>query len=342
MNLNWEPPKHWMKVKTVDAHTGGEPLRIIYDGLPKIPGKTILSKRQYFKEHLDHIRTGLLWEPRGHADQYGAVLTEPTTSDGDIGVFFLHNAGYSTMCGHAILALGKVLPELGLLNMMEHQNQYKFDTPAGRVLVSSTSANGKIVDVSFQNVPSFVYLENGTIQLPNYGTIDIDIAFGGAFYAFCRVDQFDFKLLPRHANTLIDVGRKIKSAVKEKYEIQHPENGDLSFLYGTIFIGPAEDPSNHSRNVCIFADGELDRSPTGTGVSARSALHYFRDELSSGEEINIESILGSTMSVKVIQETDFYGHNAVIPEVSGEAFITGINEFYFDPDDPLQSGFIFR
>ena len=325
------------RIKTIDMHTGGEPLRVITDGLPPIEGKTVLEKRRYFREHYDHLRTGLMWEPRGHADMYGAVMTP--SADADFDVFFLHNEGYSTMCGHAIIALTKLVVETKLID----KRDVSFNVPAGKVFArASVSEDGRVTESSFRNVPSFVYLRGQRVEAPGIGEVEFDVAYGGAFYAFVNAHDAGLELEPEHFNRIIDYGRRIKHAVMDHFPITHPFEADLSFLYGTIFTGPAHDPSHHSRNVCIFAEGELDRSATGSGVSARAALHYAKGELGLNERVAIESIIGSTMSVEVVGVTTFGGYDAVIPEVSGTASIIGRNEFYFEPDDPFRAGFIFR
>ena len=334
--LDWRPPEHWARITTIDMHTGGEPLRVIIDGLPPIEGRNVLEKRRYFREHCDHLRTGLMWEPRGHADMYGAVIT--SSEDADFDVFFLHNEGYSTMCGHAIIALTKLVVETGLVGKTE----VVFNVPAGRILARARVEDGKVVETSFQNVPSFLYLREQKVEVPGIGLVEFDVAYGGAFYAFVSAEEVGLTLEPEYFNRIIDYGRRIKHAVMDQFPITHPFEPDLSFLYGTIFTGPPRDPSHHSRNVCIFADGELDRSATGSGVSARAALHFAKGELSLNEPIVIESILGSTMSVRVAATTKFGPHDAVIPEVSGAASIIGRNEFYFDPEDPFHAGFILR
>jgi len=333
---NWEPPEHWTRITTIDMHTGGEPLRVIVDGLPPIEGRNVLEKRRFFREHYDDLRTGLMWEPRGHADMYGAVITSST--DADFDVFFLHNEGYSTMCGHATIALTKLVVETGLVE----KHEITFNVPAGRIQARASVANGKVVETSFLNVPSFLYLSEQQVQVPDMGRVSFDIAYGGAFYALVNALEVGLTLQPEHSNRIIDYGRRIKHAVMSKFAIKHPFEDDLSFLYGTIFTAPPLDPAHHSRNVCIFADGELDRSATGSGVSARAALHFAKGELRLNERITIESILGSAMSVKVVDVTKFGPHDAVIPEVSGTASIIGRNEFYFDPEDPFRTGFIFR
>ena len=333
---NWQPPAHWTRITTIDMHTGGEPLRVIVDGLPPLEGKTVLEKRRYFREHYDHLRTGLMWEPRGHADMYGAVITP--SLDADFDVFFLHNEGYSTMCGHAIIALTKLVVETGL----HDQTSVTFNVPAGKIHATATIEGDKVSKASFRNVPSFLYLSDKAVNVPGIGDVRFDIAYGGAFYAFVEANQLDLNLVPENHNALIDHGRRIKQAVKNQFPVEHPFENDLSFLYGTIFTAPPKDSKHHSRNVCIFADGELDRSATGSGVSARAALHHAKGELQLNQKITIESILGSTMSVEVVETTKFGPYDAVVPEVSGKASFTGRNEFYFDPDDPFREGFIFR
>lgn len=320
----------------MDMHTGGEPLRIIIDGLPPIQGETVLEKRRYFRDHYDYVRTGLMWEPRGHADMYGAVVTP--SRDADLDVFFLHNEGYSTMCGHAIIALVKFAVEMGLVQTSE----ISINVPAGRIEARATVSEGRVTNSSFRNVPSFVYLRDQHVGVDDCGDVKFDVAYGGAFYAFVSAEQVGLQLTAENYDRIIQYGKRIKQAVMAQYQIRHPFEDDLGFLYGTIFTAEAADSRHHSRNVCIFADGELDRSATGSGVSARAALHHARGELQLGEKIAIESIVGSTMSVEVVDLAKFGPYDAVIPEVSGTASITGRNEFYFEPDDPFKKGFFLR
>jgi len=333
---DWQPPEHWTRITTIDMHTGGEPLRVIVDGLPPIEGRTLLEKRRYFRDHYDHLRTGLMWEPRGHADMYGAVVT--SSADADFDVFFLHNEGYSTMCGHAIIALTKLVVETQVID----KHEIAFNVPAGRIRARASVSGGKVVEASFRNVPSFLYLRDQHVDVQGIGSVEFDVAYGGAFYAFVSAQAVGLQLTPEHVARVIDHGRRIKRAVMGQFSIKHPFEEDLSFLYGTIFTAPALDPVHHSRNACIFAEGELDRSATGSGVSARAALHFAKGELGLNERVTIESILGSTMSVEVVAVTKLGPYDAVIPEVSGTASIIGRNEFYFDPEDPFQNGFIFR
>jgi proline racemase len=336
LDWNWRPPTGWTAITTIDMHTGGEPLRVITGGLPKIEGATVLEKRRYFREHYDFLRTGLMFEPRGHVDMYGAVIS--SSQDADFDVFFLHNEGYSTMCGHAIIALTKLAIES---NQVRGSN-VSFNVPAGRIEANATIENGQVVRAHFRNVPSFLYLRDQTLQVTRVGEVRFDIAYGGAFYAIVDAVALGLRLDASDYARLIQTGRNIKHAIIKGRCIEHPFEPELSFLYGTIFTGRARETAHHSRNVCVFADGEVDRSATGSGVSARAALHHARGELALNEKITIESIIGSTMTVQALSETTFGPYRAIIPEISGSAHITGRNEFWFDPDDPFASGFIFR
>ncbi len=340
--LGWEPRDGWETITTIDAHTEGEPLRVILAGYPSLEGADILARRRFAKTHLDRLRTALMWEPRGHADMYGCLLTPPVSPKADFGVLFLHNEGYSTMCGHGIIAVTKVVLESGMLPMQAPVTPLGIDTPAGLVTAFAHVEDGVVERVAFRNVPSFVAELDAEVAVPGLGRVRYDLAFGGAFYAFVQAEDVGLTCTPDDFGALIEKGRAIKHAVMESRIIAHPFDDDLGFLYGTIFIGPAEDPAAHSRNVCVFAEGEVDRSPTGTGVSARAAIHFARGEIGVGEPLIIESILGSRFRVQVAEETTFGQHQAVVPEVEGRAYLTGRHTFFLDPADPLRDGFILR
>ena len=338
----WNHPDDWFEIETLDAHTGGEPLRIILSGLPEIKGATILEKRRYMKENLDYLRTSLMFEPRGHADMYGCIITPPVTKDADFGVLFLHNEGYSSMCGHGIIAVTKVVLETGMFEMTEPVTTIKIDSPAGLITSFAKIKSGKVESVYFHNVPSFVLLHNQSVDVPSLGKINFDIVYGGAFYAYVKADQLGLTMAEKEVGEMIEKGMMIKRAVMNNFKITHPFDKDLSFLYGTIFYGNSLSKDADSRNVCIFAEGEVDRSPTGTGVSGRVALHYANGELGLNKPMVIESIIGSKFTAQVIELTKFGNYDAVIPQVEGNAFITGRNVFYINPEDPLKNGFILR
>lgn len=337
--MSWTLPSEWTRITTVDAHAAGEPLRVITGGLPSIPGDTILEKRRYARENLDDLRRVLMFEPRGHADMYGCFLTDPVTPDGTLGVLFIHNEGYSTMCGHGVIALVTVLLETG---MIEPHEVIRLDTPAGRVTAKAHFDGSRVHNVAFRNVPSFAYKRDQKVDVPGIGKVRYDIGFGGAFYAYCKAEDLGVRIVPEEFRKLIEVGMAVKRAVMASIEIKHPFEEDLGFLYGTIIDGKPLGKEANSRNVCIFAEGEVDRSPTGTGVSGRVALEHAKGTLAVGEPFVIESLIGTRFTGRVVRETEFAGYDAVIPEIEGSAWITGRHEFLIAPDDPLREGFILR
>jgi len=346
MELSWNkyvPVKDSTVITTLDAHVAGEPLRIITGGLPETQGTTILERRRYMLEHLDYIRRALMWEPRGHYNMYGCVVTEPVTSGADLGVLFMHNEGYSTMCGHGIIALVTVLLETGVFPAKGQLTPINLDTPAGLVRATAfLDGSGHVERVSFLNVPSFLYARGVELILPKYGKLLVDVAYGGAFYAFISSEKVGLKVMPENTEQLVAAAEAIKSAVNATISIEHPSEPDLSFVYGTILIDAPENPSHHSRNICVFANAEVDRSPTGTGVSARLALHHAKAEILDNQQIVIESILGSasTFGGRVVGRTQVGQFEAILPEVSGTAFITGRHEFIIDSRDELGRGFL--
>ena len=338
----WAGPAAHQRLLAIDAHTEGEPLRVIIGGFPELQGETILRRRSFAKEHHDHLRTALMWEPRGHADMYGCLITPPVTAEADFGVLFLHNEGYSTMCGHGIIAVTTVLLEAGFLPEVAPLTKVSIDTPAGLVTAFARIGEGRVQSVYFHNVPSFVVELDAEVEVPDLGRIQYDLAFGGAFYAYVPAAAVGLTCRPENAGALIQAGMKIKRKIMASRSLQHPHEADLNFLYGTIFTGPPQEAGAHSRNVCIFAEGEVDRSPTGTGVSGRLAIHHARGELAEGEPLVVESLIGSRFTGRVVRATSFGPHRAVIPEVEGRAFITGTHEFFIDPADPWRNGFILR
>jgi trans-L-3-hydroxyproline dehydratase len=339
---DWQPPKDWRAITTIDAHTGGEPFRIVTGGFPEIPGDSILDKRRFVTEHLDHLRTALMWEPRGHADMYGCLVTPPCSPEADLGVLFMHNEGYSTMCGHGIIALATVALETGFMPAHEPETALSIESPAGLITARARVQGSRVKSVAFENVPSFVLADQEEVRVPGADRVTYSIAYGGAFYALVEAEGLGLSLEGSSVQRLIELGRAVKEAITAVRPVVHPFEPDLGFLYGTIFVGPAEGSLTHSRNVCVFANGEVDRSPTGTGVSARLASHYARGEIDLLETVTVESIIGSRFSGRVLRETSFGPYPAVIPEVEGSASITGRQEFLLDPEDPLVEGFLLR
>lgn len=342
MKFNYHYFNDYQSIKTIDAHTEGEPLRIITEGYPEIKGKTILDKRQYLTENLDHLRQFLMFEPRGHADMYGALITEPCSKNADFGILFMHNEGYSSMCGHGIIAAVSVAIESQTINMPKVDEYIGIDSPAGFIKAYAIIKDDNL-EVSFDNVPSFVEVLDQEVEIDGIGKVTYDIAYGGAYYAFVDADELDIDCTPENQQTLINVGRLIKKSVINNYPLHHPVEKDLSFLYGTIFYSKRTDnKSSHSRHVCIFADGEVDRSPTGTGVSARAALLNAKEHLKTYSPVIIESIVGGKMTVSIQETLNFHGKDAVTPRVSGRAYVTGIHQFLLSKKDIFPKGFLLR
>ncbi len=342
MQFNYHNFNNYQLIKTIDAHTEGEPLRIITEGYPEIIGKTILQKRQYLTENLDHLRQLLMFEPRGHADMYGALITAPCSKDADFGILFMHNEGYSSMCGHGIIAAVSVAIESQTIKMPNHDEYIGIDSPAGFIKAYAKIKDDNL-EVSFDNVPSFVEVLDQEVEIDGIGKVTYDIAFGGAYYAFVDADNLGINCTPENQQTLINLGRLIKEAVMKNYPLLHPVENDLSFLYGIIFYSKDTDnQSSHSRHVCIFADGEVDRSPTGTGVSARAALLNVKEHLKTHTPVIIESIVGGKMTVNIQKIMNYHGKNAVTPRVSGRAFVTGVHQFMLSDKDIFPKGFLLR
>lgn len=342
-NMNFELDEtNYRCIRTIDAHTGGEPFRVVTEGVEEPEGRTIIEKRSYAETHLDHIRRELMYEPRGHADMYGCFITRPVSRNADFGILFMHNQGFSTMCGHGIIAITTVVVETGMVKMGEPGSPIIIDTPAGPVVSVPNMKNGRVASVTFENVASWAADLDAEVDVPGIGRVTYDLAFGGAFYAFVNAGDLDLECTPEYVSDLVEKGRQIKKAIMASRQIVHPFEEKLGFLYGTIFVDYPDSGNTHSRHCCIFADGEVDRSPTGTGVSARLAILSRKNEIQPGEKIVIKSIIDSNFECEIKEVTKFGGLNAVIPKVTGTAFITGRHEFLIDPRDPLKKGFLLR
>ncbi len=327
------------QISTIDVHVAGEPLRVITNGFPEPEGSTILEKRRFCETHLDHLRRALMWEPRGHQDMYGCLLVPPSNPEADYGVLFMHNEGYSTMCGHGIIGLVTVLIQEGLFPNTDSNTIIRLETPSGLVRAAASVIKGRVTSVAFQNVPSFVNGLDQVAEIPDLGPIHYDLAFGGAFYGFCRAKELGIKLLPDQAQKITELGVTIKQAIMASRRIDHPAEPDLGFLYGIIFVDSPFNVQSHCRQVCVFADGALDRSPTGTGVSAHLAILTARESITEQIPYVMESIIGTTFTGRMIERINYHGIPAIVPEVSGQAFLTGKHEFVVDEEDPLKDGF---
>ena len=329
-------------ITAIDYHTAGEPFRIVSGGVGPIPGATMLEKRRHAREHLDRVRKLLVYEPRGHADMYGCFLTDPVDDGADLGVLFFHNAGYSTACGHGTIALATAALETGMLPMTEPETELALDVPSGRLPVVASVADGRVERVRFRNVPSFVLAE-GVAVTTTRGSVTADIAYGGAFYAFVDAGALGLAVESANLAAFIDVGREVKRALEAAYDVVHPLEPELRDVYGVIFVQEeGRDPTLRERNVAIFADGEVDRSPCGSGTSARLALLDGSGKLPRGEKLANASVIGTEFEARVVDTAAVGPFPAVVTEVSGSAHLTGFHQFVLRADDPLGTGFLLR
>ena len=328
-------------IGTIDAHAAGEPLRIITAGVPALVGESVLERRRYMAEHCDHIRRLLLFEPRGHADMYGAVLTPPVTAGADFGVLFLTNEGYSTMCGHGVIALTTVLLETGMLPCHEPSTDVVYDAPAGLIRARAEVEGGRVTAVAFQNVAAFRYAQGIGIAT-SVGPVRADIAYGGAFYALVDADDLGVEIVPENTDQLTRLGMEIKRLVEREMDVIHPEEPELRGIYGTILSGPPRTAGADGRNITIYAEGAVDRSPCGTGTSAKLASLYADGRIPQDRSYVHESVIGTTFTGRVLSETSVGPYPAVETEIAGRGFLTGFHQFVVDPDDPTAGGFLVR
>jgi trans-L-3-hydroxyproline dehydratase len=328
-----------LRLRTLDAHAAGEPLRLVIEGFPRIEGRTMLEKREYVRAHHDALRRALMLEPRGHADMYGALLTEPVSAGSDAGVLFMHNEGYSTMCGHGVIAVVTLAIERGLMTLRDGQTEIVLDSPAGPIRASfSRRADGRVTDVSFVNVPSFV-LHAGVPVRARERHLRADVAFGGAFYAIVDSEAAGLPLRPRALPEIRRAGMEIKEQIEAALRIEHPLEPGLTGIYGTIFTGPADAPDADLKNVTVFADAEVDRSPCGTGTCAVMAVLDAMGVLPPDHPFTHESIVGTTFRGRVVGRETVGELPAILPEIRGSAWITGEHTFIVREDDVLRDGF---
>lgn len=326
-----------------DMHTGGEAVRIVTGGYPAIPSGTILEKRAYVRANLDHLRKALIFEPRGHYDMYGVLPVEPDLPGADMAVLFMHNEGYSTMCGHATIALGRYAVDQGIVPAVEPVTTVNIEAPCGLVVASVDVRAGKAGAVSFESVPAFLFAHDREIELSGIGKIRFDVAYGGAFYALADCGQFGLAFGRSRARDFVDAATALTERLKAEFPLTHPDHADLGFLYGTILTDGKDAFSDEpTKNVCVFADAEVDRSPTGSGVTARLAAMHAKGQIEIGQVRQFESIVGSRFSGSVARAAKAGPHEAIVARVAGQAYYSGKAEFVIEPDDALGQGFLVR
>jgi proline racemase len=329
-------------ISTVEVHTGGEPFRIVTSGVPRIPGSTILSRRKWVGENCDELRRALMFEPRGHADMYGGLLTEPVSESADFGVIFMHNVGYSSHCGHGVIALSTAAVELGWVQRTVPETRVGIDAPCGFIEAFVAWDGEHAGRARFVNVPSFLWKRDVTVQTASFGPVTGDIAYGGAFYFYVDGAAYGLRIRESEVERLKDFGMEVKNATNAVFSIVHPELTDIKDIYGTIISGVPRHSGSSQANCCVFADREVDRSPTGSGTAGRVAQLHARGELAAGATLVNESIVGSIFKGRVLSRTRLGDFDAVIPEVSGNAFICGFANWILDGRDPQTYGFLVR
>ncbi len=330
------------EIRTCEMHTGGEPVRIVTGGYPPVPGATILDKRRHAQRRLDHLRRFLMHEPRGHNEMYGVIPVEPDHPEADLAVLFCHNEGYSTMCGHATIAVARWAVDTGVVAAREPRTTVRIQCPCGLVVAHVHCPGGRAGAVHFESVPSFAPLLDATLQLDGAGRIAVDIGYGGAFYAFLPASRFGLDVRTSPARSLVDAAWAVTCAATAQLDLEHPEHEELSFLYGTILTDGGMGRDRPSANVCVFADRQVDRSPTGSGVTARMAIQRARGQAGVGEERRFSSVTGAVFSGSIVGETQVGEFDAVRVLVGGEAHYTGEARFRAEAGDPLRGGFSVR
>ena len=340
MDLKPKQKQTYKAFDTIDSHTMGEPTRFILNGFPELIGDSMMERKKYLEEYYDHYRTALMHEPRGHKDMFGAVLTEPISEEADLGVIFMDSGGYLNMCGHGSIGLSTVAVETGLVEVKEPFTEVVLEAPAGLIRAKVKVENGRAIESSILNVPAFLYKRDVEIEISGYGKISLDISFGGSFFALIDAEKIGLQIHTENIEQITELGMKIIKKLNDSIPIKHPYLDITSVDLAEFYTSPTN-PLANKKNVVIFGDSQVDRSPCGTGTSAKLALLYANKELGIGEEFIYESITGSMFKGVITKEIEIAGYTAVIPQITGSAYITGFNRWIIDENDPLGNGFLF-
>lgn len=332
---------HFSQVfRTIETHTGGNPTRIVLSGVPPVPGLTMMDKVEYFRTHYDAIRRALMFEPRGHGVMSGCILTEPVHPEADLGVIFIEVGGYLPMCGHDTIGLITALLETGQFPVHEPRTQIVLDTPSGMVHTEANIRRGHVVDVSFVNVPAFLYQSEVPVTLDKVGSLMVDVAWGGNFYGLVNSEEVGLSLRPDSAERAISLAKKIRTAMNQGLHIVHPTLPQVQGLTHIQFFGPPTSERADIKNMVVVPPGGIDRSPCGTGTTAKAAVLWSQGKLSVGDSFVHESVTGAEFTATVVGETRVGSYQAVRVRIAGHASIYGESTFVIDPRDPLRDGFL--
>lgn len=329
-----------LTLKTIDTHTMGDPTRIIIEGLPEIPGETMLEKKQHLIDQFDYIRSSLILEPRGHSDMFGAILLPPTNEEADMGVIFMDTQAYLNMCGHGIIGVTTALLEQNIIQKRGELVSLKFDTPAGLVEVTAKMDGDKVTEVSFVNVPAFLHGTDFELDIPNLGKITVDVAFGGSYYVIVDVEKINQKITVDNANHLSELGMLIKDIANQNIPVQHPVKPEINKIDLLLFIEHSKNENVNTKNVAIFGESQVARSACGTGLSAQIAREFFTNKLNINDSFNTESIIETVFKGEVVDTIKIGEQDAILPKISGNANVVTISTHILDPQDPLNCGFL--
>ena len=327
-------------ISTIDSHTAGERTRMITGGISNIPGPTMADKREYFAQHHDSVRKALLLEPRGDAEIVGAVITDPVNQGSDVGVLFIDSLGFEGMCGHGTIGIVTTLIETGQILPVHPYTEVRVDTVTGTVIArAAVDHEGNVKEVTLRNIPSFVYMRDAQVDFEGEKVLT-DIVYGGNFYAILPVERLGMELAPGNVSQLVQRGIAFRDATRDQLEISHPTDPGINPLHGVVIYVDNPSPGIHARNIMTFSQRSFDRSPCGTGTSARLALLHAQGRIGVGEEFVHQSILGTVFRSQIVEESRVDGYPAIIPEVTGSAYLTGSHQFFIDNRDPLKEGFL--
>jgi proline racemase len=325
-------------IQVIDTHTMGEATRITVAGLPFLKGSTVMEQKQYMHDNHDWLRKVQILEPRGHADMFGCLLVKPNHPEADFGMIFTDCGGYLNMCGHGTIGVSTMLVEMGYVKKVEPYTHITLEAPAGLIRVKVKVTDDRVESVSFINVPAFLYKQDCKISMPGIGDITFDIAFGGSFFALLKASELKLDPVPANVSRLVPIAMEMRDIINREFAIQHPtlpiHEVDLIEIYG-----PPANSAHNARNIVIFGDGNVDRSPCGTGTSAKLATLHAKGQIGIGVPFIYESVLGTIFTGEILEETTVGSFKAVVPQITGSAYITGFNQFVIDENDPLKHGF---
>lgn len=326
-------------ITTIDSHTGGEPTRLVVSGIP-LKGRTLLEQRDYMRQNLDHLRSALMCEPRGHRGMFGAIMAPATRPEVDFGIIWVdHDGSYLNMCGHGTIGIGFVCVEAGLVPVTKPLTTIKIDMPAGLVEARVSVEDGRAKRTAIVNVPAFLFRKDVEVDVPGHGKIPIDIAFGGSFFAGVQGKHLGLDVGPENVDALVRSGLAIRKAVNAQVKVQHPTLPHIASVDLVTIWGPGRAPGARYKNIHVFSDGSFDRSPGGTGTSHMMTILIHRELMREDEAIISEGITGSLFGGRMLSKTKVGSFDAWVPEISGTAYLTGMHQFVIDPDDPQAYGF---